>query len=72
MKVRKNGIYQYNPCMWDILDPKTPLQGGESVRVIHPWGCPKPNTMNHAHIESLDGKFLGLVHCNSLHSPQHE
>lgn len=67
MKVRLHQVYVYDPVMWDRLDPKTDLQKGEEVRVIQMPGAPKPNTMNHCHVERLNGDFAGLVHCNSLH-----
>lgn len=66
MKVRKGQKVRYNPNMMDQIDPKTNLKKGDVVKVCHPHGCPKPNTMNHCHVETLDGKFLGLVSCNSL------
>lgn len=66
MRVRKNSVYVYNPCVLDIFDRRTDLKPGEEVRVIHPHGCPPPNTMNHCHVERLNGDFVGLVSCNSL------
>lgn len=67
MKVRKGSVYIYRPALIDVIDGRTNLKEGEKVRVIHPHGCPKPNTMNHAHVERLDGEFVGLVCCGSLH-----
>lgn len=67
MKVRKGGLYIYDPNLLDLIDGRTNLKKGEKVRVIHPHGCPKPNTMNHCHVERLNGEFVGLVSCNSLH-----
>jgi len=67
MRVRKGSIYVYDPVMLDIIDGRTGLQKGEQVRVIHCYGCPAPNTFNHCHVERLNGEFVGLVHCNSLH-----
>lgn len=66
--VRKGGIYVFHASLWDIADrrPYMPDEGTR-VRVIHPHGCPAPNTMGHCHIESLAGQFLGLVACASLH-----
>lgn len=58
--------YVYDPVLMDITDPKAPaLRKGMRVTVIHPQGCPPPNTMGHAHV-ALNGLFAGLVHCNSL------
>lgn len=69
MRVRKGQKVKYNPNGWDTLDPKTNLKPGDIVRVTHCPGCPPPNTLNHCHVETLDGKFIGLVHCNSLEKP---
>ena len=66
MRVRKGQKVKYNPNMLDLIDPKTNLKKGDVVRVTHCHGCPPPNTMNHCHVETLDGKFIGLVSCNSL------
>lgn len=66
-KVRVNSQYIYDPCMWDILDPKTNLKRGDIVRVINPGrGCPPANTMGCCHVENLAGEFLGLVSTSSL------
>lgn len=67
MKVRKGGVYRFEACGWDVFDrkPNTPANGA-IVRVCHPYGCPAPNTMNHCHVETLEGEFIGLVCCNSL------
>jgi len=70
MRVRKGSVYVYDPVMLDIIDGRTGLTKGEQVRVIHCNGCPPPNTMNHAHVERLNGEFVGLVHCNSLQKPE--
>jgi hypothetical protein len=65
--VRKGRVYRFSPCLWDIADPSPAHpKPGALVRVIHPHGCPRPNTMGHCHIETLDGRFAGLVSCNSL------
>ena len=69
MKVRKGQIYKYNPSFWDKIDPKTDLQEGDLCRVVHQHGCPPPNTMGHAHVQSMSGKFLGLVQTMSLEKP---
>jgi hypothetical protein len=68
MKVRKGATYVYRPCIMDACDPRTrAIPAGSLVRVCHPFGCPRPNTMNHAHVETLAGEFIGLVCCGSLH-----
>jgi|LakMenEpi03Aug12_release.lakeMendotaPanAssembly.Ray.scaffolds.fasta_scaffold3148846_1 hypothetical protein len=67
MKVRNGGIYKYIPCVWDTIDPKTNLKEGDIVKVFHPYGCPKPNTMGCCHVETIDsGDFIGLVSTDSL------
>lgn len=66
MKVRKGQRVRYNPALLDMIDARTNLKKGDIVRVCHPHGCPPPNTMGHAHVESLEGKFIGLVQTASL------
>lgn len=70
MRVRKGSIYVFDPVGWDRFDAKTDLKAGEKVRVVHPNGCPPPNTMQSCHVERLNGKFCGLVHVNSLNKPE--
>ena len=67
MRVRKNATYTFRASLWDIADRRsnTPADGTR-VRVVAPYGCPPPNTMGHCHIETLDGKFIGLVSTASL------
>jgi hypothetical protein len=67
MKVRKGGVYRFEASGWDVFDRKsnTP-ENGTLVRVCTPAGCPAPNVMNHCFVETLGGKFIGLVSCNSL------
>jgi hypothetical protein len=67
MKVRANSQYIYYPNMLDRIDGRTALVAGDIVTVVNLPGCPKANTMGHAHVE-LNGRFAGLVHTNSLHS----
>lgn len=65
-RVNLGGEYRYEPVMIDITDPKAPgLRAGMRVKVIQAHGCPPPNSFGHAHV-ALNGKFMGLVHCNSL------
>ena len=68
MKVKANAVYIYSPNLLDKIDGRTDLQEGEQVRVVNLPGCPRANTMAHAHVQRLDGKFAGLVHTNSLHT----
>ena len=66
MKVRANSTYRYIPVMMDICSPAHQgLVEGDIVKVVNLHGCPKANTMGHCHIER-DGKFMGMVHTNSL------
>jgi hypothetical protein len=52
--------------MLDRIDGRTELVPGSIVKVVNMPGCPKANTMQHAHVE-YNGRFAGLVHTNSLH-----
>lgn len=69
MRVTANKEYIYYPNMMDRFRPAhhITLVPGDVVRVVNLPGCPKANTMGHAHVE-LNGQFAGLVHTNSLHS----
>jgi len=67
MKVQANREYIYYPNMLDRIDGRTKLVPGSIVRVVNLPGCPRANTMGHAHVE-YNGQFAGLVHTNSLHS----
>lgn len=67
MKVRAGSLYTYMPVPLDLCHVCSTAKAGETVRVVNKPGCPRANTMGHAHIESEDGhRFLGLVHTNSL------
>ncbi len=66
MRVRVNTEYIFYPNMLDRIDGRTSLVPGDIVKVVNLPGCPKANTMGHAHVE-YRGKFVGLVHTNSLH-----
>ena len=68
MKVKAGSTYFYVANLLDTCDGRTSLTEGEQVRVVNLHGCPRANTMGHAHVERLDGSFAGLVHCNSLHT----
>jgi hypothetical protein len=69
MRVKANSVYIYHPNLLDVVDGRTSLKSGDLVRVINLHGCPKANTMGHCHVaDPLTGKFIGLVHCNSLHT----
>jgi len=70
VKVRVNHTYFFVANLLDACDGRTDLTEGEEVRVVNLPGCPKANTMSHAHVERLDGRWGGLVHTNSLHTRQ--
>jgi hypothetical protein len=66
-RVRKGVTYRFEACGWDRFDrkPNTPADG-TLVRVCTPRGCPPPNAMGHCFVESLEGRFIGLVATASL------
>lgn len=66
MKVRAGSTYRYEPVGMDMWDSKALVPAGTIVKVVNLPGCPKANTMGHCHIQTTDGKFAGLVLCNSL------
>jgi hypothetical protein len=68
MKVQVNRNYIYYPNLLDRIDARTNLLPGTVVRVVNFHGCPRANTMNHAHVADKNGIFIGLVHTNSLHA----
>jgi hypothetical protein len=65
-RVRVNNLYRFEPVLLDRIDARTNLKSGAIVRVVNLPGCPKANTMGHAHIADPDGNFIGLVCTNSL------
>jgi hypothetical protein len=66
MRVQANHEYIYYPNLMDRIDGRTSLVPGSIVKVVNLPGCPRANTMNHAHVYYND-RFAGLVHTNSLH-----
>ena len=64
-KVRVGSSYIYNPVLFDQLNPPFGVEPGDKVKVINLHGCPKANTMGMCYVEK-DGKFAGMVMCNSL------
>ena len=71
MRVRAGSLYYYHPNLLDLVDGRTGLKSGDVVRVVNLPGCPKANTMGHAHVEdAVTGVIVGLVHVNSLHSKE--
>jgi hypothetical protein len=71
MKVRKGQVLVFKACGWDRFDRRdyTPADG-TVVRVCAPYGCPPPNAMGHCYVETLEGKFLGLVCTGSLYKKE--
>jgi hypothetical protein len=68
-RVRVGSVYVYHPNMLDRIDGRTGLKSGDHVRVVNMHGCPPANTMGHCHVEEpATGRFIGLVHVNSLHT----
>lgn len=65
-KVRVGNWYIYKPVGMDIWDPCTDLKTGEKVKVVNKFGCPRANTIGHCYVDNVEGKFKGLVLCNSL------
>lgn len=59
--------YVYHANFLDRVDGRTGLKDGEIVTVVQPHGCPRNGTMGHCFVEQ-NGSFVGLVHCNSLHT----
>lgn len=64
--VQPGEVYTYQPVGMDYLAGVALDHIGKEVRVVNKYGCPPANTMGHCFIETLDGKFLGLVVTNSL------
>jgi hypothetical protein len=63
----KRRVYQYEPVLWDLIDPKTTLLRGDKVVKIQPYGCPRNGTMGHCFVGDPETEqFIGLVHQNSL------
>ena len=72
-RVRAGKVYRFDPVGLDRCDPPVGvvsgiLKSGDDVRVVNLPGCPRANTMGHCHIQTLDGRFAGLIHTNSLAS----
>jgi hypothetical protein len=68
-KVRVGSNYFYLPNLLDRYDGRTGLVDGTEVKVINVYGCPKANVMGHCYVgDAATGKFIGMVHCNSLHT----
>jgi hypothetical protein len=67
MKVRAGGIYRFAPNMLDQIHNCAPeLRPGDIVTVVKLRGAPGPNVMGQCHVNGPDGRFSGMVSCNSL------
>ena len=66
-KVRAGAKYIFYPVLMDRLHPPYDVLPGDVVEVVNLPGCPRANTMGHAHVKR-NGIFAGLVHTNSLYS----
>lgn len=70
MKVRVNGLYKYNPVMYDQIYADFDLAVGTVVQVRNLYGCPPANTMGMCYIFKKGSKgkdgFIGMVFTNSL------
>lgn len=68
-KVRAGQQYIFYPNFLDKFEGRTGLTPGAIVKVITIHGAPAANVMGHAYIgDKEDGKFIGMVHTNSLYS----
>src|SRR5690242_7915154 len=56
MKVQAGREYIFYPNLLDRIDGRTKLLPGDVVTVVNLPGCPRANTMGHAHVE-LKGEF---------------
>lgn len=65
-KVTVGKVYKFIPVGLDLWDSRALVPKGTNVRVVNLPGCPPANTMQHCHIQTLDGKFAGLVLTASL------
>lgn len=55
-KVKVNGLYYFDPCMFDKINGNSTemFTKGQQVRVINKYGCPKANTMGQCYIVAAD------------------
>jgi hypothetical protein len=66
-RVKAGCVYYFVPNLLDRIDGRTDLKHGAAVRVVNLPGCPKANVMGHCHVADPEtGRFIGLVHVNSL------
>ncbi len=67
-RVRVGSRYVYNPVLLDKIDGRTSLKEGDLVQVItSPHSAPPAGFMGHCYVGHPEtGKFIGMVHVNSL------
>jgi hypothetical protein len=73
-KVRAGQTFYFVPVMIDAIHKPHNVEPGDFVQVVNLPGCPRANTMGHAHVNVLmrangvatPGTFGGLVCTNSL------
>lgn len=67
MRVISGRKYRFNPNLLDRIHVcASSLNKGDIVTVVKLNGAPPPNTMGQCHVNGPDGKFAGMVSCNSL------
>jgi len=69
MRVHYGQHLYYVPNLLDRIDGRTNIAVGDAVKVIKVAGCPAANVMQHCYVGDVNtGRFIGMVHCNSLHT----
>lgn len=67
MRVVTGKRYIFRPNLLDQIHVcATGLKAGDVVTVVRLRGAPGPNTMGQCHVNGTDGRFAGMVSCNSL------
>lgn len=67
MRVTAGRQYRFEPNLLDLIHPcADSLRSGDVVTVVRLHGAPPPNTMGQCHVNGPDGRFAGMVSCNSL------
>jgi len=50
----------------DLIHGPKGLEAETVVRIVQPYGCPKNGTMGQCYVETLGGKFIGMVCVSSV------
>lgn len=67
MKVFAGRKYVFDPVFIDRSHVCAPgLKPGDVVEVVRLRSAPGPNVMGQCHVNGPDGRFAGMVSCNSL------